>query len=196
MESFDSTSLLDLELACRHVQQHPSLRRNVEVMLSITAFSPKAIRMFDLSDLTLVKAAVKQFPLASYIVGHIPYQVNKNPEFIEFVYREAPHYAKFIEPSQALMKTFTPKLMEHVMNKIHTMVYSQQMMMYLPLVQRRMYAHHRVRERQGFHMLMFEGPNVVSRLPTELKRAVADYLGLVKSRRWLQVLELVNRQLY
>ena len=196
MESFDSVSLLDLEIACLHIRQHPTLRRNIEVMLNITSYHPKLVRIFDLTDLLLVKEAVKQFRLAPYIVGYLSYPITKNPEFIEFVFREAPHYAKYIDPSQELMKTFTPKLMEHVMNKIHTMAYSQQMMMYLPLVQRRMYAHHKVREREGFHMLLFKGKNVVSRLPSELKQEVANYLGLVKSRRWLQILELVNRQVY
>jgi len=91
-------------------------------MLQVTAYYPRAVRMFDLSDLTLVKAAVKQFRVAFYLAGYVPNVVNKNPAFIEFVFREAPHYAEHMEPNIVVINTFTPTLMEHVMTQIRTMV--------------------------------------------------------------------------
>ena len=196
-DHLDLTSPNDMYTACLTVQMHPRLKTSVPTMLHLTAYAPKTVRVFDLSDLTLVQAAVKQFRVAPYVAGYLSDALNKNPVFIEFVFREAPHYAEHMVPNIVMVNTFTPTLMEHVMTQVRTMVYSEKMITYLPLVKRRLYAHHKIREREAFHLLLFEDRrNIVSRLPIVLKREVAVFLGLVTSERWLNVLTLVNTLVY
>jgi hypothetical protein len=200
MVSFDHLDLtlsVDMVLACLMVQVRPWLKKSVPVMLHLTAYDPTSVGVFDLSDFAMVKAAVKQFRVAPHVAGSLPDEINHNPAFVEFVFREAPHFAPYVHPSQACNDVFTPTFMEHVMTQIRTMVYSEKIIKYVPLVKRRLYAHHKLNERESFHQLLFEDRrNIVSRLPSELKREVAGFLGLVTSERWLNVLTLVNKQVY
>jgi len=177
--------------ACKLINENPSLQKNVEIAACILRIDAWKRWLFEdevCYDLTVVKILMEH--------EMVPPQVLKDPAIIDYVFRENPGYVRHL-PRGRLIRAFTPTLLEHVMEKIRTMVYSQKLLKDIPVIVRRTYAHHKIRERSSFLELVFENrTNLVSRLPVELKKEVAGFLGLVVSQRWLDVLHLVQRQIY
>ena len=141
--------------------------------------------------------------VAKLVVKHLMYEyhfhqsVVDHPEFVEFVFRENPYYARFVVPGPCVDQVFTPQFLEFVMEQVRSMRFSHEVIVSIPVVKRRMYANRKLRECEGFRELIFEDRgNIVSRLPIVLKQHTAAYIGLVTSARWLQVLKLIEHGIY
>ena len=182
--------------ACFLIQNTP-LRKDPHVALCILQIDPSKIDVFDkciLHNLEVAKLIVRHLNVH---VDRLPDPVLRNAEFIDFVFREAPYYSNYLPFGAALTKAFTPALLEHVMAKVRTKIYSHKVLKRIPRKVRRPYATDKIKERTAFHVLLFEDrKNVVARLPVELKQHTAAFLGLVTSAQWLTVLGLIHRRIY
>ena len=176
--------------------QTPSFQLDVEIAKIILNVDPTYLYLFGgevMYDLDVAKSVVKHLMYKF----HFHKSVVDHPAFIEFVFRENPSYARFIAQGPCVDRVFTPQFLEFVMGRVRTMRYPHEVIMSVPVVKRRIYATRKLREREAFHELIFEGRrNIVSRLPTVMKQQVATYLGLVTSERWLQVLRLIEHGIY
>ena len=182
--------------ACFLIQNTP-LRKDPHVALCILQIDPSKIDVFDkciLHNLEVAKLIVRHLNVH---VDRLPDPILRNAEFIDFVFKEAPYYAHYLPFGAALTKAFTPALLEHVMAKVRTKIYSHKVLKRIPRKVRRPYASTKIKERTSFHILLFEDrKNVVARLPVELKQHTAVFLGLVTSAQWLTVLTLIHRRIY
>lgn len=176
--------------------QRPVFQKNVEIAKLILSVDPSYVYLFNgpvLYDVEVAKLVVKplRYPF------HFPKSVVDHPEFVEFVFRENPYYARFVAPGPCVDQVFTPQFLEFVMGQVRSMRFSHEVIRSIPVVKRRVYAHMKLRERDAFHELIFEDRgNIVSRLPAVLKQQVAAHLGLVTSARWRQVLCLIENGIY
>jgi len=125
--------------------------------------------------------------------GYVPYPTRTNVAFIDYVFREAPAFAYQLPRCSNLVRAFTSDLMELVMDRVRTGLYSEKMFKYLPVLKRRVYAHYKLVEYDQFVRLL-----VCKKLASvdTLNREVAEFLGLAVSRRWRGVLKLVAGQIY
>ena len=173
-----------------------AFQRNVDIAKIILNIDPTYTYIFS-GDV------MYNVDVAKLVVKHLRYQfhfhqsVVDHPEFVEFVFRENPYYARFVVPGPCVDQVFTPQFLEFVMGQVRSMLFSHEVIVYIPVVKRRIYADRKLREREGFRELIFEDRgNIVSRLPAVLKQQVALHLGLVTSARWLQVLRLIEHGIY
>lgn len=179
-------------LICRN----DAFQRNVDIAKIVLGVDPTYTYLFSggvMYDVGVAKLVVKnlryQFHFHQSVVDHA--------EFVEFVFRENPYYARFVVPGPCVDQLFTPQFLEFVMGQVRSMLFSHDVIVSIPVAKRRMYAVKKLREREGFRELIFEDRgNIVSRLPTVLKQHTAAYLGLVTSERWLQVLRLIQTGIY
>ena len=125
--------------------------------------------------------------------GYIPYHTRASVAFIDFVFREAPTFAFQVPRCANLVRAVTPELMDLVMDRVRTGAYPEKIFKYLPLLKRRVYAHHKLVEHDYFMLLLFQ--KKLSSVES-LNREVAEFLGLTISRRWRSVLKLVADQVY
>jgi hypothetical protein len=176
------------------LQVLPAFRNNRLVAAAFIPLFPCAETSFDDSVKNDVKVACVVVKHCKFFGGEIPYSVRVMPEFVDFVFREAPEYAHRIPRGRSLVLTFTPGLMEHVMQKIKRGTYSETILKRLPVLKRRVYAHQKLVEHEQFLVLTMQ--ENVRRIPVELRRHVADFLGLATSRRWRSILSLIERQIY
>lgn len=186
----------DMERAVSLILVNPVFQKDTDIAICILRIDPLQYFVFHESihlNMQVAKLLVRR-PTFNLPLNPI---VTTRREFIDYVFREQPHYASQLPRGTAMLEAFTPELTEYVMQKVCRKVYSHRILKEVPVWVRRVYAHDKLRERDSFHRLLFESrTNIVTRLPRELKMHVADMLGLVKSNHWFSLLTLVKRQIY
>jgi hypothetical protein len=190
------TNKEELERAVLHILLNPVFQKDIEIATCILSIDPWQLFAFDesiKSNMSIAKLLIQR-PTFNVTFDR---SLTTQREFIDYVFRERPHYARKLPRGTHMIQAFSPELTEYVMHKICTRVYSHKILKFVPVWVKRIYAHDKLREKDSFQRLLFEDKtNIVTRLPSELKRQVADFLGLVVSNRWACILTCIQRQIY
>jgi hypothetical protein len=188
--------------ACILIQYNDLFQKDIEIALCMLRIDPTLYFMFKPNVIVNVEVAKVVVKNMRRTFVYIPVEVQIIPEFIEFVFLERPDYVPFLlvkdlTVAQTVAQIMTPSFIERLMFKVRTKIHPHEVLRRIPVPKRRVYAAHKLRERRSFHELIFESRNnIVSKLPCELKQLVAAHLGLVTSRWWMDILLLIQRQIY
>jgi hypothetical protein len=169
----------------------PFYKDNVSVAKTFIPVFPISQSTFTAAvrgDLDVAKLIAKHCPFT----GEVPDATLLSPQFIEYVFREAPKFACNLPRCPQLVAAFTPELLDFVMEQVRRYVYSEKIIKRLPVIKRRVYAHRKLVEWRNVKTLLFLGKlSTVASLNLE----IVQFLGLAEPS-WRRVLSLIARQIY
>ena len=171
-----------------YIYDNLTMRYSIEAAMISIPLAPRTVELFRcevLNNFEVASTVLRVFPGGG---APLPQQILSDPRIIRTIFQTYPKWAKHVPTCEGRREVFKdPKIIESIMDNIRSERFPLNILKHVPVLKPIMYARDRLQRYSNFRSLLFSH-NAFSVFPTELQKAVGDFLGYVASKKWHAVL--------